>query len=103
MDTNGFAGVIRRRESPVQIFSELEDYSEGAGTRFVAKLDFTLNHLRANPEMAPMFEEPVRRLVIGSSGYGLFYSVEARRIICARADPFERRPREYSRANPADP
>ena len=28
-----------------------------------------------------MFEEPVRRLVIGSTGYGLFYSVEPRGII----------------------
>ena len=28
-----------------------------------------------------MFEEPVRRLVIGSTGYGLFYSVETRGII----------------------
>lgn len=28
-----------------------------------------------------MFEQPVRRLVIGSTGYGLFYSVEARGII----------------------
>jgi hypothetical protein len=31
--------------------------------------------------MAPMFEEPARRLVIGSTGFGLFYSVEARGII----------------------
>jgi hypothetical protein len=31
--------------------------------------------------MAPMFDEPVRRLVIGSTGFGLFYSVEARGII----------------------
>ena len=31
--------------------------------------------------MAPIFEQPVRRLVIGSTGYGLFYSVEARGII----------------------
>jgi hypothetical protein len=28
-----------------------------------------------------MFEEPVRLLVIGSSGYGLFYSVEACGVI----------------------
>ena len=40
----------------LQIFSELEEYSEGAGARFVGKLDFTLNHLRVNPEMAPMLK-----------------------------------------------
>ena len=65
----------------LQIFAELEERREGASVRFVGKLDFTLGHLRAHPEIAPMFEEPVRRLVIGSTGYGLFYSVEARGII----------------------
>ena len=65
----------------LQIFAELEEYSEGARARFVGKLDFTLGHVRAHPEMAPMFESPVGRLVVGSTGYGLFYSVEARGII----------------------
>lgn len=65
----------------LQIFAELEQHTEGAGDRFAGKLDFTLGHLRVHPEMAPMFEEPVRRLVIGSTGFGLFYSVEARGII----------------------
>ena len=65
----------------LQIFAELEQHTEGAGVRFAGKLDFTLGHLRVHPEMAPMFEEPVRRLVIGSTGFGLFYSVEARGII----------------------
>jgi plasmid stabilization system protein ParE len=39
----------------LQIFADLEDYNEGAGERFVQKLDFTLANLRAHPEMAPMF------------------------------------------------
>ena len=49
--------------------------------RFIGKLDFTLANLQAHPEMAPMFVKPVRRLVIGSTGYGLFYSLEVRGII----------------------
>ena len=65
----------------LHIFAELEDRKEGSGERFVQKLDFTLENLRTHPEMAPPFEEPMRRLVIGSTGYGLFYSVEARGII----------------------
>lgn len=65
----------------LQIFADLEDFTEGAGERFVHKLDTTLQNLRAHPEIAPMFEEPVRRLVISATGYGLFYSVEARGII----------------------
>jgi plasmid stabilization system protein ParE len=65
----------------LQIFVDLEDRSEEAGVRFVRKLDFTLENLRVHPGIAPVFEQPVRRLVIGSTGYGLFYSVEARGII----------------------
>lgn len=45
------------------------------------KLDRTLVHVRAHPEIAPMYERPVRRLVTGSTGLGLFYSVEPRDII----------------------
>jgi plasmid stabilization system protein ParE len=65
----------------LQIFADLEDFSEDAGAGFVQKLDFTLENLRAHPKIAPMFEDPVRRLVIGSTGYGLFYSVETRGIV----------------------
>src|SRR4029450_289458 len=65
----------------LQIFAPPATLSEGAGVRFIHKLDFTLSNLRAHPEIAPTFEDPVRRLVIGSSGYGLFYSVETRGII----------------------
>ena len=65
----------------LEVFAQLEDRGEGAGMRFLHKLDFTLGNLHAHPELAPVFEEPVRRLVIGSTGYGLFYSVESRGII----------------------
>jgi plasmid stabilization system protein ParE len=85
----------------LQIFAELEEHSEGAGVRFVGKLDFTLGHLRAHPEMAPMFEQPVRRLVIGSTGYGLFYSVEARGIIVHALIHLSRESGANPRANPA--
>ena len=65
----------------LEVFGQLENRSEGAGIRFVHKLDATLANLSAHPELAPMFDEPVRRLVVGSTGYGLFYSVESRGII----------------------
>lgn len=65
----------------LEIFSNLDEHEEGSGERFVRRLDFTLVNLQQHPEMAPVFEPPVRRLVIGSTGFGLFYSVEARGII----------------------
>jgi plasmid stabilization system protein ParE len=65
----------------LEIFGNLEEQKEDSGERFVERLDFTLAHVRQHPEMAPIFEPPVRRLVIGSTGFGLFYSVESRGII----------------------
>ena len=65
----------------LEIFSDFEERQEGSGERFVQGLDFTLTNLRRHPEMAPMFDSPMRRLVIGSTGFGLFYSVESRGII----------------------
>jgi plasmid stabilization system protein ParE len=65
----------------LEIFSNFDEHEEGSGERFVERLDFTLANLRQHPEIAPVFEPPVRRLVIGSTGFGLFYSVESRGII----------------------
>ena len=65
----------------MRIFSDLEEWREGSGERFTWKLDATLQNLRNHPQLAPFFEEPMRRLVVGNSGYGLFYTVESRGII----------------------
>ena len=65
----------------LQIFAELEARRENAGVEFVTRLDATLANVREHPEIAPMYEPPVRRLVIASAGFALFYSVEARGII----------------------
>ena len=63
------------------IFERLEDWREGSGKQLLIELDNTLGNLRRHPRMAPIYEEPVRRLVVGNSGLGLFYTVEARGII----------------------
>src|SRR3954463_5156262 len=65
----------------LRIFAELDERREGAGADFTRKLDASLQNLRSFPNMAPMFDRPMRRLVVGNSGYGLFYTVEARGII----------------------
>ena len=65
----------------MRIFSELEEIREGAGQRFTRQLDATLQRLRSHPQMAPVFDRPMRRLVVGNLGYGLFYTVEPRGII----------------------
>ena len=65
----------------LRIFAELDERREGAGADFTRKLDASLQNLRGFPEMAPVFDPPMRRLVVGNSGYGLFYTVEGRGII----------------------
>jgi plasmid stabilization system protein ParE len=65
----------------LRIFASLEEGQEGRGERFTLMLDAMLNNLRRHPHMAPVFAHPMRRLVAGNSGYGLFYTVEARGIM----------------------
>jgi len=61
-------------EDLLRVFAELEESREGAGEKLTQKLDGTLQSLRQHPQMAPVFERPMRRLVAGNSGYGLFYT-----------------------------
>jgi len=78
------ADIIWKRgaeEDLVRVFSGLEEFRAGAGERFTRMLDDTLQNLRKHPHMAPVFERPMRRLVAGTSGYGIFYTVEPRGII----------------------
>jgi plasmid stabilization system protein ParE len=68
-------------EDLLNVFAELEDYRPGAGERFTEDLDRVLQNLRSHPRLAPLFESPMRRLVVGNTGFGLFYTVEDRGII----------------------
>lgn len=65
----------------LSIFASLGESRPGAGERFTLQLDAVLENLRKFPGMAPMFDPPMRRLVVGNSGYGVFYTVEPRGII----------------------
>ena len=68
----------------LRIFAELEAGREGGGERFTRRLDGTLQTLRRHPRMAPVFERPMRRLVAGNSGYGLFYTSKRAESSCMR-------------------
>ena len=55
-------------------------------------LDVALGRLRTFPELAPPFHEAYRRLLVHGFPYGVFYTIEGRRIIVAaimdlRQDP----------------
>ena len=58
-----------------------ESCREGQGTIFMLHLDAVLTHLRAFPEIGPVYSGVYRRLLIPRFPYGVFYTVEQTRII----------------------
>ena len=69
-----------------------EEFQAGRGEVFLRHLDAVFGRLRAFPEMAPVFSEPYRRLLVHGFPFGIFYALESRRIIIAgvmdlRQDP----------------
>ena len=74
------------------LYQELEDYQSSNGDRLLLLIDSSLQLLRHFPEMAPIFDSPIRRLVLNSRKHGVFYSLENRGIIIhavadLRSDP----------------
>jgi plasmid stabilization system protein ParE len=65
----------------LRIHAGLEDLRPEAGDRLVDEIDHLLEHVRRFPDMAPSVMPSVQRIIIGSTGFGLFYSVEKRRLI----------------------
>ena len=69
-----------------------EAYQQGRGELFLRHLDLSFGRLRAFPEIAPVFDKNYRRLLVHGFPFGVFYTVEGRRIIVAsvmdlRQDP----------------
>jgi len=60
-------------------FSELEDFSESSGYKLLDMIDSALRLLRIMPEMAPLYTENYRRLVLRRR-VGIFYSIESRGV-----------------------
>jgi toxin ParE1/3/4 len=58
-----------------------EAYQAGRGEVFMRHLDVGFGRLRISPEIAPIFYGPYRRLLVHGFPYGIFYTVEGRRII----------------------
>ena len=69
-----------------------EAYQVGRGEVFMRHLDVGFGRLRTFPEIAPVFHEAHRRLLVHGFPYGIFYTVAGRRIIISgvmdlRQDP----------------
>jgi toxin ParE1/3/4 len=58
-----------------------EDYQQGRGAVFMRHLEVAFTHIRTFPEIAPIFHQRYRRLLVPRFPYGIFYSIESSRII----------------------
>ncbi len=73
-------------------FEFYEGFQAGRGEVFMRHLDVAFGQLRTFPEIAPVFHEACRRLLVHGFPYGIFYTIEGRRIIISgvmdlRQDP----------------
>ena len=69
-----------------------EAYQAGRGEVFMHHLDAGFGRVRDFPEIAPVFHGKHRRLLVHGFPYGIFYTIEGRRIVIAgvmdlRQDP----------------
>src|SRR5688572_16004351 len=62
-------------------FQELEDLQAGHGVNLILVVDAQISLVQQFPEMAPILEGPIRRLVLKDRQHGLFYAIEGRRIV----------------------
>ena len=62
-------------------FEFYEAFQGGRGEIFMRHLDLAFRQLRTFPEIAPVFYQPYRRLLVHGFPYGIFYMIESRRII----------------------
>jgi plasmid stabilization system protein ParE len=86
-------------------FEFCEACQAGRGEVFMRYLDAAFGRLRIFPEIAPLFHESYRRLLVPGFPYGIFYTIEGRRIIVSgvmdlRQDPNLIRQRLRGRSAP---
>ena len=69
-----------------------EAVQAGRGEVFMRHLDMAFSQIRTFPEIAPVFYQSYRRLLVHGFPYGIFYTIEGRRLIISgvmdlRQDP----------------
>ena len=66
-----------------QAYEFYEECQAGRGAVFMRHLDAAIGALRTFPEIGPFFHGRYRRLLVPRFPYGIFYTVEASRIVVA--------------------
>ena len=56
-------------------FNRYEEYQSGRGEVFMRHFELALGLIRQNPEIAPIYEPPYRRILVTDFPFGVFYQV----------------------------
>jgi plasmid stabilization system protein ParE len=65
----------------LETYARLEDAAAGLGERFNERVEEALDRLLSFPQSGPMYMAPYRRLLVMDFPFGVFYSIEGRRIV----------------------
>ena len=78
-------------------FNRLEESQGGRGYLFMQTLDATLMLLRNNPQMGVRSDEPYRRLLMPRFPFGIFYEIQASRLVIAAIMDLRQSPKAIRR------
>jgi plasmid stabilization system protein ParE len=81
----------------LDLYQRLDETNSESALRLLQLIDAAVELLRQFPEMARMYDSPVRRLVIRDGRHGLFYTVEARGVILHAVADLRGNPEELKR------
>ena len=79
-----------------EIYARLEE--AGGGDRFLLAMDRKLELLRGFPRMVPpALLKKVRKVKVGRTSYGLFYTIEGRRLMVIAVQDLRHDPRTIAK------
>lgn len=78
-------------------FNFYEGVQPGLGEIFIGHLEMALSQMKTFPEIAPVFGGFYRRLLVPDFPYGIFYSLEAGRILVVGVLDLRQAPRSIHR------
>ena len=89
--------VYRRRvgRDLADAFSYYEDQVEGLGERFLSAAGSTFDAIERYPEMFAKVHGDVRRAIVSTFPYAVFYRIEPKRVVLFRVLHTARDPRAW--------
>jgi plasmid stabilization system protein ParE len=81
----------------LEAYRYYEDKAEGLGTEFVRAVDACLAFIERNPRASTVVHKTVRRALLRRFPYGIFYQIDAEKIIVLACFHASRDPKQWQR------